>query len=185
MKVKPVSNLEKVLNEINLENNIPIVEIVNNINKTKTPSNTTSSADKSVKTLSPLKSSSPIERTNSSWNSNVNKMFNAVNNDLALPEQNVWTNVIPQNKEDDGIKDRQSIIPYLVRKNMSELNNPSTSAFFVDQIDSATPPVGHQILDASRLIENDHLYQDSSCDKFVYGKFPQPGESEHELVLGI
>ena len=122
MKVKPVSNLEKVLNEINIKNNIPIVEIVNNINKTKTPSNAysksppkslsknepflvrklvftnsppteapklmqgtkflsvaTSSAANSVKTLSPLKRSSPIKRTNSSWNSNVNKMFTAVN----------------------------------------------------------------------------------------------------------
>ena len=169
MKVKPVSNLEKVLNEINLENNIPIVEIENNIIKTKTPSKAysksppkslsknqpfhvrklgftnsppaeapkvkqgtkflpaaTSSTAKSAKTLSPQKDSSPIKRTNSSWNSDVNKMFTAVNNDLALPDQDVRTDVTPRDKHDNGMKDQHSIAPYLVRKDMSELNNPTT-----------------------------------------------------------
>merc|ERR1719270_2768156 len=59
----------------------------------------TSSTAKSAKTLSPQKDSSPIKRTNSSWNSDVNKMFTAVNNDLALPDQNVRTDVTPQNKQ--------------------------------------------------------------------------------------
>ena len=60
-----------------------------------------------------------------------------------------------------------------------------SSPIFVNQMDSIAPPVGHKRKDAFGLIENNHLYQDTVCDNVVYGRFPQPGESEHELVLGI
>ena len=61
-----------------------------------------------------------------------------------------------------------------------------SSPIFVNQMDSIAPSsVGHQRLNAFGLIENIHLYQAAACDNVVDGRYPQPGESEHELVLGI
>ena len=61
-----------------------------------------------------------------------------------------------------------------------------SSPIYVNQMDSIAPSsVGHQRLNAFGLIENIHLYQAAACDNVVNGRFPQPGESEHELVLGI
>ena len=60
-----------------------------------------------------------------------------------------------------------------------------SSPIYANQMDSMAPSVGHYRMDAFGLIENNHLYQAAACDNVVDGRFPQPGESEHELVLGI
>ena len=68
-----------------------------------------------------------------------------------------------------------------------ELENQvyKSSQFSLNQTASISPPVGHERMHGLGGIENNHLYQDAACDNVVYGRFPQPGESEHELVLGI
>ena len=68
-----------------------------------------------------------------------------------------------------------------------ELENQvyKSSQFSLNQTASVSPPVGHERMHGLGGIENNHLYQDAACDNVVYGRFPQPGESEHELVLGI